>query len=560
MFGNPAHTTGMKLKAGTLCLSLLAVLVLLLTACGGSSSQSSQSGKKVLTLAAQASAFTDQGFNPYASTPNIGINGFVYETLEFCNVNDNTYHPLLALSHQFNSDYTQVTFHLRQGVKWNDGQPFSADDVVFTFNALKQYPAADLNGDWGYLKSVVAPDANTVVMTFQKPFPGALYYIAGLTVIIPKHIFESVGDVTKYYNSKPVGTGPFVVAKYTPDLLVLDKNPNYYQANLVKVDEIKEPRYKDNDAFKLVMPTGQVDWSGYYADNLQQNFVAKDPQHFHYFMAPVDEFGIFIDVHDPLLSDVAVRKAISLAIDRQAAAQQGESGLVPPVPQSGLLPTPGNQQYVLPEYANLPTTPNPSQAQQLLKSAGYTLGSDGIFTKNGQRLSFELISVAEYSDWNKWAQVVQSNLKAAGIDIHIKLMPEAQYLTFRAGAKPYQLMISGVGGGPTPYFIYNGTLSSQSIPPNGRNSSYWKDAQTDKLLQQFASTMDPTAQKQAIQSLERIMVEQVPWIPVVAGARWFEYNTMRFTGWPDQQNQYAVGSPYSYPDNEIIVMHLQPVS
>src|SRR5579875_2801993 len=161
----------MKRKAGTLCLSLLAILALLLTACGGSSTQSSQSGKKVLTLAAQASAFTDQGFNPYAPTPNIGINGFVYETLEFCNVNDNTYHPLLALSHQFNSDYTQVTFHLRQGVKWNDGQPFSADDVVFTFNALKQYPAADLNGDWGYLKSVTAPDANTVVMTFQKPFP-----------------------------------------------------------------------------------------------------------------------------------------------------------------------------------------------------------------------------------------------------------------------------------------------------------------------------------------------------------------------------------------------------
>src|SRR5437762_10355742 len=105
---------------------------------------------------------------------------------------------MLATNYQWNSANTQVTFTIRQNVKWNDGQAFTADDVAFTFNLIKQYPSADSAGVWSFLKSVTASDAKTVVMTFLKAYPPALPLIAGKVNIVPKHVYESAGDPTKY--------------------------------------------------------------------------------------------------------------------------------------------------------------------------------------------------------------------------------------------------------------------------------------------------------------------------------------------------------------------------
>ncbi|WP_165423269.1 ABC transporter substrate-binding protein [Ktedonosporobacter rubrisoli] len=540
--------------------TLLALFTLLLSACGGSGQSSTNTDQKhVLTIATQSTNFSLPGFNPYSTSPNFGINGFVYETLEFCNVNDGNYAPLLATDHSWSKDLTQVTFHTRQNVKWNDGQSFSAEDVAFTFNAIKQYPAADTANAWSYLKSVEATDANTVVMTLKKPYVPALYFIATQVVIIPKHVFASVGDVTKYNNDKVVGTGPFTLKRYTSDLMVLDRNPGFWQADKVKVDEIRMPYYNGNESAQTVMPTGKIDWSGYYDENLQKSFIDKDPAHNHYFMDAINMVGIFVDINDPLLSQVPVRKAISAALDREGFAKQAVAGFEPPVAQHGLV-LPAGKDYLDPTYANLSTKPDPAQAEKYLKDAGFTKGADGIYAKDGKRLSFELISVVGFSDWNAIAQMAQAELKTVGIEIKIKLMAESAYRTFRASTQPHQLMLNSVTGGPSPYYVYYGTLASSSIPPNGRNSSFWKDGKTDQLLQEFATSDNKDQQKQAIQELQKIMVEQVPFIPVLGGARWCEYTSTRFTGWPSEQNPYSSCAPYAFPDNEYIILHLQPAS
>jgi peptide/nickel transport system substrate-binding protein len=86
------------------------------------------------------------------------------------------------------------------------------------------------------------------------------------------------------------------------------------------------------------------------------------------------------------------------------------------------------------------------------------------------------------------------------------------------------------------------------------------DPATDQLLNQFATSNDPTVQQQAISGLEKIMVEQLPVIPLTNEPYWYEYNSTNFTGWPDEQNAYALPSPYQYPDVEIVLLHLQPAS
>ena len=548
-----------KTRPGLLLGTFLALFILILSACGNSGT-SSQSKKTVLTIGAQTSDFTEAGFNPFNPNVNVGVWGLVYEPLFFNNINNGQYSPLLGQSYQWNSDGSQVTVTLRSNVKWNDGQPFSSDDVLFTFNAIKQYKAADVNGDWGSLKDVTAPNPSTVVFTFTQPDVPEFWSVGSQTFIIPKHIFGSVGDITKYQSDKLVGTGPFTLGRHTSDLAVYEKNPSYWDASAVKVDEVRYPKFKDNDAFKLALPRGEIDWAGYFQSDLNTAFVQKDPQHNHYYMAPVDLFGLFVNrTKNPLLADVAVRKAISAAADREAVSQQAEAGLTPPVGQAGILPSAASQ-WLASQYANQALTPNPAQADQYLQAAGYTKGSDGIYQKNGKRLSFELISVTEYSDWNQMAQILQGNLKAAGIEITIKQMAEAQYIDFRASNQPFELMISGVAGGPNPWYIFNGSLNAANIPPAGRNSSDWNDPQTQALLQQFATATSPAEQKNIIAQLEGIMVNQVPYIPLIAGPRWFEYRTTHFTGWPTQSNPYAAGAPYMGFDAAEIIRHLQPVA
>src|SRR5437588_319510 len=566
MTPNPlfAAPSRMKIKSTALVFTLLVIFTLILTACGGSNNTTSSNGSKaILKVAAQSYDFAQAGFNPYNGHPNAGVLGLVYETLYFVNVNDGSFTPMLASSYQWNSDNTQVTFTIRQNVKWNDGKPFTADDVAVTFNVMKQYSAADGLGVWSFLKTVSAPNATTVVMTFQKAYPPVLVNIAGHVYIIPKHIFATVGDPTKYLTDKPVGTGPFTLTRYQTDLAVFDKNPSYWQAGKVKVDEVRFPEYKDNSTLQLALPKGDVDWAGYFSPTLQQDFVAKDAAHNHLFMDAINLYSICVNQKDSLLGGQAglpVRLALSTALDRNAIAAQATAGLEPPGSMTGLV-LPTAQSWLDPQFASLPTTADTAKAEQYLTDAGFAKGSDGIYQKNGKRLSFTLRSVDSYSDWNAAAKLVADQAKAVGIEIKNVTVGEDNYYTLRTDGKyDYQLMFCGMVGGPTPYYLYNQYLNSNEVGQGMFNFVAWNDPKTDQYLNQYASTTDTATQKQAIMGVEQVFVQNQPFIPLWTGADYDEYSTAHFTGWPDENNPYSSGSPNTAPDYEQVILHLQPVS
>ena len=559
-----AAPSRVKVKSFTALISLIMLFTMVLAACGGTNQNNNQTpSKHILKVATQSYDFAQSGFNPYNGHTNAGIQGLVYETLYFVNVNGGQFTPMLASSYQWNSDNTKVTFTIRPNVKWNDGQAFTADDVAFTFNLIKQYAAADTNGVWGYLKDVTATDSSTVVMTFQKAYPPELVTIAGHVYIIPKHVFATVGDPTKYLTDKPVGTGPFTLTRYQTDIAVYDKNPSYWQADQVKVDEIRFPEYKDNATLQLALPKGDVDWAGYFSPTLQQDFVAKDSAHNHIFMDAVNLYSICPNQKDPLIGGQAglpVRLALSTALDRNAIAGQATAGLEPPGSMTGLvLPTAKN--WLDPQFANLPTTADTAKAEKYLTDAGFTKGSDGIYQKNGKRLSFTLRSVDSYSDWNAAAKLIAAQAKAVGIEIKNVTVGEDNYYTLRSNGKyDYQLMFCGMVGGPTPYYLYNQYLNSNQVGQGKFNFIAWSDPTTDKYLNQYASTTDQSVQKQAIQAIQKVFVDNQPFIPLWTGADYDEYSTKNFTGWPDESNPYSSGSPNTAPDLEIVILHLQPVS
>ncbi len=558
----PGISSRLKIKFTAVLFSLLVIFTLILSACGTTGTTSNSSSKSVLKIAAQSYDFAQSGWNPYDGHPNAGVLGLVYETLYFVNVNDGSFTPMLATNYAWSNNNTTVTFTIRQNVKWNDGKPFTANDVVFTFNEMKQYPAADTNGVWSYLSSVTAPDANTVVMNFQQAYPPELVTIAGHVYIIPQHIFANVGDPTKYLTDKPVGTGPFNLTKYQPSLAVFDKNPSYWQADKVKVDQIQFPEYKDNSTLALALPKGDIDWAGYFSPTLKQDFVDKDPAHNKLFMDAINLYSICVNQRDPVVGGAAglpVRLALSYALDRNAIAAQATAGLEPPGSITGLV-LPTAQSWLAPQYASLSTSADTTTAEKYLTDAGFTKGSDGIYQKNGKRLSLTLRSVDTYSDWNAAAQLIASQAKAIGIEIKNTTVGESDYYTLRSDGKfDYQLMFCGMVGGPTPYYLYNQYLNSNEIGSGKFNFVAWNNPQTDQYLNQYASTTDPTVQKQAIMGIEQVFVQNQPFIPLWTGADYDEYSTAHFTGWPDQSNPYSSGSPNTAPDYEQVILHLQPV-
>src|SRR5258708_28709353 len=150
-------------------ISFFLLLTIILTACGSSQTQT---GNKLHSLSIVANTNGDYSriFSPYSSSANTGAQGMIYEPLVFYNRLDGSVQPWLAASQDISSDATTITYHLRSGVKWSDGQPFTSDDVVFTLGLLKKDPTMDFNGIWPFIKDVIAPDTSTRVVTLPTPF------------------------------------------------------------------------------------------------------------------------------------------------------------------------------------------------------------------------------------------------------------------------------------------------------------------------------------------------------------------------------------------------------
>lgn len=548
--------------AALMSLLLIGVIgVVALAACAPASGSGAGLRGGSVTLVPSPKGPWTINFNPLISGNNNlpGTQGMIYETLLYFNRLDGSIHPWLASSYQWSSDGTGLTFTLRPGVRWSDGRPFTSDDVVFTLNLSKQYPALDLNGLWQNVQSVSAPDAQTVVVTFKHPAVPMLWYIAGQTYIVPRHIWQTMGDPTLVTNDHPVGTGPFVLKSFNSQLYVMARNPHYWQPGKPYIDELRYPAYTSNTSADLLLSEGQVDWTGLFTPNIKQTYVNLDPAHNHYWFPPADVVMLYLNTAKYPFNQVAVRQAISAAIDRQQINTTAEVGYEPVANPTGLI-LPNESKYLQSQLAGLAYKQDIAKAGTLLENAGFHKGPDGVYVDmQGNRLAFKMNVVSGWTDWVTACQIMANNLKAAGIDVSVNAVSFNQYISALTQGT-FDTSISWTNPGPTPYFLFNSLLNSSNTAAIGAqatsNFERWSDSATDKLLTQYAGSVDPAIQQQALDGLQRIMVDQVPSIPLVYGATWYEYTTSRFVGWPDQAHPYAVPAPYSAPDAEMVALNI----
>jgi peptide/nickel transport system substrate-binding protein len=544
--------------------------VLAVAACSAGSSSTSASGtasgktstNSTLTISNENGALWTCGFNPLNASDTLLSVGFMYEPLVYVNpLQDGKTTPMLASSWAWGAGNKSLTFTIRQGVKWSDGTPMTAADVAYTFNLIKKYPALDLTGAWSVLSSVTAT-GSTVTMDFSTVAVPYFYYIADQTPIVPQHIWSTYANPTTNPVTSPVGTGPYLMSKCSPSNITYTANPHYWQPGLPKISKIQYPAYTSNTTANNDLANGTAQWGAQYIPAINTFYKSKSPN-YNYWFPPTVNVSVVPNLTNPLLANVKVREAMSYAIDRGKVSAIGESGYEPPANQTGIVtPTFSSSQ----DSAAVSAWGNgydPAKATSLLESAGFHMGSDGIMTNAaGQKLSFTILNIGDYSDWVASVQVIQQELKAVGIAITPDNLSNTDFdADFYYGK--YQLAYYDQQTfGPSAYYELNNWLNSANTAPVGKvaasNYERYSSPATDKLLNDYATTTDAAAQQSIMNQIQQVMVTDVPIIPVVEAVDWYQYDTGSFSGWPTPGNPYAQPSAYSYPDNEQVLLHLAP--
>jgi peptide/nickel transport system substrate-binding protein len=553
-----------RLKA----IGVLIAAGVLAAACGTSSSSPSPSGPSgVLTIDNESGGTWTCDFNPFNLTYLPYSLGPVYEPLAFVNtLQSGKATPWLATSWAWSDGNKQLTFTIRKGVKFTNGNPLTAADVVFTFDLLKKYPTLDINSVWSVLSSVTQSGSDQVVMTFKTAAVPYFYYIADQIGIVDQAVWSKIANPVTYPDKNPVGTGAFTLSSSTctPQNIKYLANKHYWQPGEPKIGTVNYPAFLTNDTANTYLANGQAQWGSQFIPSIQKFYLARNPA-YHYWFPPVANVSLFINLTNPILKNVAVRQAMAYAINRQKASTIGEYGYEPPSNQSGIV-TPTFSSWLDTSQAAAfgnNYAYNPAKAISILKAAGFKMGSNGIFTTpSGQPLSFTILNNGGFSDWVAAVATIQASLKAVGIQVTPENLAATTYETDLYTGR-YQLGYDAETGGPTPYFELRQWLYSANSAPigtaAGSNWERYSNPATDALINEYGATTNVATQQSIVDQLEKVMLQDVPVIPVTEEVDWYQYDTSSFTGWVTQGDPYAQPAAYNYPDWGQMLLHLAPV-
>jgi len=356
----------------------------------------SASAESVLAMHIEEQTSWVQNFNPFdLGGRRQSTMDFVYEPLVIFNDYDGG-KPIfrLATGYKFSDDLKSITYTLRDGVKWSDGQPLTSADMKYTLDLMLKNKAVDIVGVSESVASVEAPSPTEVKITLKDVdthFPESMADFP----VVPEHIWKSVGNPATFVDPSPVGTGPTKLGSFTPQGFTLVKNPSYWQASQMQVPKVFFPVYTSNTSALSALFSGHIDWTGNYIPGLQHSFISTNPEFHHHWEAPGGTNSLVPNLNKWPTNQLPVRQAISAAINRQLLASEGESGLENPVLNAtGLTPQLFDAWSGPVASMTVSATGSAAAAQQILQKAGYTKGSDGFLPRQTTQSSGQPIQSA----------------------------------------------------------------------------------------------------------------------------------------------------------------------
>jgi peptide/nickel transport system substrate-binding protein len=544
--------------------AVIGALSLGLTACG-SSPKPTSSGTAKTTLTMETNPIGDytDNFNPFVSTStgdSENTTGLVYEPLLQWNITKpNSYTPWLADSFTWNSTGTAITFTIHSGVKWSDGTAFTAQDVAYTFQLMEKTKALNT---YGLPITGATSSGSTATISFSQAEYSNLYAISGEVFIIPEHIWSKQSDPAQWTDPSPVGTGPFELDRFAPQGYTLKSNTAYWQG-APKVQEISVPAYSSNTTANQALENGQIDWAGNDVSNIKSTYLDRDPADNHYWFPATNTVIMVYNVTAAPFNDVAVRKAVSDAINRSQLSTIGEEGYeAPATSDSGLL-LPNFTSEVPSSLSNdISATSNTSAVTSVMTQAGYALDSHKIWAKGGKEVTFTIEDPSSYTDYYEDANLIKSQLGPLGFNVSVNGVTPNKWAA-DLGSGQFQASIHWGTGGPTPFTQYDSWLDYSTSAPIGQTANgdlgRYNSPTVQAALKNWASTNSASQITTDLNTVANAMATDVPDSVLLYGAGWNEYSTKKFTGWPTQGNSYNDPRPND-PFLEVTILHLTPVS
>ena len=424
-------------------------------------------------------------------------------------------------------DGLTITYKLKKGVKWSDGQPFTSADVKFTWEALVN-PKNLVKSRSGYelIESVETPDDYTAVVKYREYYAP---YLTRFAPVLPKHILgklENMNDAP--YNRMPVGTGPFKVTEWVSgDHITMVKNPDYREADKVKIDKLFFKIIPSREVGIAQIQAGDIDgvWDLIEAQipmmernpevSLCLSSALVSERLIMNHSTPVAPNNGNPDYPHPILADVKVRQAIQYAIDKQTIIDKLLYGKAQP----GTTEIPDGWAH----NPNVKSTEyNPKRAMQLLDQAGWKPGSDGIRKKGGTRLRLKITTTTGNKLREMVEQVLVAQMKAVGIEFYIENVPSSVLFgswSNDADRKKgrYDILMYTTGPGIDPHQQYEGYFHSKNIPTvanggSGYNYTRHRDAELDKWLDLAGKAPSMEKRADAYRKAQERVAEIVPHI------------------------------------------------
>ncbi|HEX6141173.1 MAG TPA: ABC transporter substrate-binding protein [Geminicoccaceae bacterium] len=415
--------------------------------------------------------------------------------------------PDLATRWEVSDDSREYTFHLAPNVRWHDGEPFTADDVKFTFeNVLFEHHSRTKAGLGDVVAEIATPDERTVVFRMKEPY-GPLLQRLDVTEapILPKHVFETGGDPAGHpANLAPVGTGPFRLASYEAgDTVTLERNPDYFKDGLPHLERLIFRVIPDETTQVLALQQGEVD----YVNRVPLADVERleEADGIALLESSTGAGGgncimtVSFNLEREVVQPLEVRQAIADAIDRQRVVDQVLFGwgAVAEAPISSAIAW-AHWPPSLESYEH-----DPAKAEELLDAAGRA--ADG----NGARFTIDMV---HFPTFNKYAEVMKQDLAGVGIDLVSRPLDRAATVEAIFAQRDFDTnLISYCNGTDPDIGVKRMYVSSNIGPVPFSNAAAYRNEKVDELFDAAGRTSEREARSQAYHEVQEILGRELPY-------------------------------------------------
>ncbi len=517
-------------------------------------------------------------WNPFVPWNAVaGTIGLVYETLFLYDPLNGSLKPWLAERGVWLDEKTYQIV-LRKGVKWHDGEPLTAEDVAFTFEIAKKYPAIYYSGIWDWLEEVVVLSDDVIQFKFSEPryhnWLISLYTIA----IIPKHIWETKTEeeILSTDNKNPVGSGMYKAEMWDQDKMVFIRNEDWWGNDIfgkpVPKRVVHVKIFSNNVALGMILK-GELDWSNFFLPGIPRLKKAYAGIITWYdgppYMLPDNTAYLFMNVHKPPMDSAKFRRAVAFAINVNEIVDRVFEKQVLPSNSSGYLPIPAWQKFFNEELdRKYGFKYDPEMAKKLLNEAGI-VDRDGDGWRdlpNGDPIKLEIIVPYGWTDWMESIKIIAKNLNAVGINAEPKFPDYGKYWEdITKGTFDMAINNFGSAVSMTPWTLYNFVVHYPITDEMyDGNFGKYENQELFDLMDEINKTplSEEGKLKELFSKAQEILLKEMPAVPLWYNGLWFQASTQYWKNWPTEKN------PYAYPcvwggrwqmGGLIVLTKLQPV-